>query len=531
MSYTTVFSTLIAALALFYITRRRSTIGNIVGPPSPSWIFGDFPSYSSWKKSMMVIVLGNMLQLLVSPQYGDYEFEWRRLYGSVYRIKGCLGPEFRLLAYFTSAEALERWTGECGDPRRYYQPSNCAMLLIIRCTGEDHRQLRASLNLAFTAAAVRQYKPVFVKVAHSITEQLENSDVLSIDMCPLLSVATLKSISEVVFGCPVEDLGADFIEHNTHIIQLTASQSASQVLFDMIAAHLPQWLLHQAIHLPTKTFGALRAQVHFAEREGWRLVREKTEGAKLGLETDGDLYGVLLNSVRSDSNSLREEDIVGQTSALMIAGQDTTANTLAFGLIELAKNPQFQDSLRAEIHAAVGTGYNNIPYDSMPLLNAFIKESLRMYPAAVLSDRIASEDMVIPLSESIATTTGERMNQIHISKGEFLTLATASYQRMESRWGNDANKFRPTRWLDGTVYQGEALGPYANLLSFHGGPRTCLGWRFAVFEMQVFLCELVGKFSFSLPTGHSAEVRFATTLLPTDSQGGKCALLCVKPIL
>jgi len=191
-------------------------------------------------------------------------------------------------------------------------------------------------------------------------------------MCPLLSAATLKSISEVVFGCPVEDLGADFVEHNSHIVQLTASQSASQVLFDLIAAHLPQWFLHQAVHLPTKTFGALRAQIHFAEREGWRLVREKTEAAKLGLETDGDLYGVLLNSVRSDSNSLREEDIVSQTSVLMIAGQDTTANTLAFGLIELGKNPQFQDSLRAEIHAAVGTGYNNISYDSMPLLNAFI---------------------------------------------------------------------------------------------------------------------------------------------------------------
>ncbi|KAJ7230141.1 hypothetical protein GGX14DRAFT_692049, partial [Mycena pura] len=72
MNYTTVF--LVAVLAISWIARRRSgTIRTIVGPPSPSWIFG------------------NMLQLLLSPQYGDYEFQWGKVYGPVYRIKGCLG--------------------------------------------------------------------------------------------------------------------------------------------------------------------------------------------------------------------------------------------------------------------------------------------------------------------------------------------------------------------------------------------------------------------------------------------------------
>ncbi|KAJ7205211.1 cytochrome P450 [Mycena pura] len=326
-----------------------------------------------------------------------------------------------------------------------------------------------------------------------------------------------------VFGCPVEDLGADFVEHNTRIMHFTSSRSASQILFDAIGARLPVWLLKQAGHLPTKIFTALRAQLYFADREGWRLVRAKTEAAELGLETDGDLYGVLLNAEKP----LPAVDIVGQTSLIMVAGQDTTANTLAFALIELARNPQFQDHLRAEIHAAVGTDPTNIPYESMPLLNAFIKETLRLYPAEPASDRIALEDVVLPLSESVATTAGERIKQIHIQKGETVTLAIASYQRTASRWGADADVFRPTRWLDGTVSQGEAVGPYANLLSFLGGPRACLG----VFEMQVFLCELVGKFSFALAAEHAAQVKLATTLMPTNARGEKCAFLCVKEVL
>jgi len=326
----------------------------------------------------------------------------------------------------------------------------------------------------------------------------------------------------------MEDLGADFLESNSRVVELTSAHSASQILFDGIGSLLPAWFLSNAVHLPIKTFSLLRTQLSLANREGWRLVREKSEAAKQGLGTDGDLYSVLLNS---DSKALRDEDIVGQTSLITIGGQDTTAKSLTFALIELAKNPQFQEDLRAEIHAAFGTDRENIPYDSMPLLNAFIKEVLRLYPAAPFVDRTALKDVVIPVSESIATTSGTRVNQIHIRKGALVTIAIASYQRLTSRWGDDADKFRPTRWLDGTVHQGEAVGPYANLLSFLGGPRACLGWRFAIFEMQVFLCELVGKFSFSLPAGHSTHVRLALNLLPTDSQGKKCALLCANQIL
>ncbi|KAJ7192284.1 cytochrome P450 [Mycena pura] len=436
-------------------------------------------SFSSRKSVLLKTATGNMLQLLLSPQYGDHEFEWIKVYGPVYRIKGCLGD--RLMV--SDPMALQYIVN---SPSFHFTRNVQAMLhwlfgekSMIARRGDDHKQLRAFLNPAFAAAAVRRYQPVFARVAQRITEQLESREAHLVDMCPLLNDAALSAISQAVFGCPVEDLGADFVEGNSQVVELTSAQSASQILFDGIGSLLPAWFLSNAVHLPIKTFSLLRTQLHLANREGWRLVREKSEAAKQGLETDGDLYSVLLNSDRSASRALREEDIVAQTALITIAGQDTSAKTLSFGLIELAKNPQFQESLRTEIHAAFGTDHENIPYDSMPLLNAFIKEILRLYPVVAYIDRVALEDVVIPVSESIVTTAGKRLNQIHIRKGELVSIAIASYQRMASRWGDDADKFRPTRWLDGTVYQGEAVGPYANLFSFLGGPRTCLGWRFA----------------------------------------------------
>ncbi|KAJ7928380.1 hypothetical protein B0H13DRAFT_1860575 [Mycena leptocephala] len=72
---------------------------------------------------------------------------------------------------------------------------------------------------------------------------------------------------------------------------------------------------------------------------------------------------------RSDKNALTEEEIAAQTALILEAGQDTTANTLAFGLLELARAPELQEKPRAEIHSMGGSK----AYDSMPLLNVFIK--------------------------------------------------------------------------------------------------------------------------------------------------------------
>ncbi|KAJ7271618.1 hypothetical protein C8J57DRAFT_1226201 [Mycena rebaudengoi] len=104
----------------------------------------------------------------------------------------------------------------------------------------------------------------------------------------------------------------------------------------------------------------------------WRAIREKLEIVRQGLDPGDDVFSLLRLSVNTEDSkkSLTEEDIVGQTSLIMLA-----ANTLAFGLVELVRDPELQKSLRAEIHAALGTDRHNIAYDSMPLLNGFIKAS------------------------------------------------------------------------------------------------------------------------------------------------------------
>ncbi|KAJ7629235.1 cytochrome P450 [Mycena polygramma] len=468
---TTTLAILVSILAAYVVFHRRSAVSKIIGPPSASWIFG------------------HMRELILSPRYGDHEFAWQKIYGPIYRVAGCIGERLMVsdpvaLQYLLNSPVFVRGPLLDGLLTLVFGENSlivvrgefdlfvllCEQLIIVRI-GAEHRRLRGSMNAGFTSAAVRNYLPVFQKAAEMVSNLFEKSTTASTDICPILSTATLAAITEAVLGSSIEDLGEDFVENNIRLIELTASQSETQILTDAIIAHFPSWMWEMVMYLPTTAAKVMRKERYLTDLIGRRIVREKMDATSKGLELNNDVFSLLYSA-----RKLSAEDVAAQTSIILVAGQETTANTVAFALLELARHSDFQDELRAEILDHGGT---HIAYDNMPMLNALIKEVLRLYPALPLSDRVPLEDTVIPLSEAITTSNGTRISQIPVRKGEVVTMAIAAYQRLASRWGDNPDEFNPARWLDGTTYQGEALSPYANLLSFIGGPRICLGWRFA----------------------------------------------------
>ncbi|CAK5283295.1 unnamed protein product [Mycena citricolor] len=159
----------------------------------------------------------------------------------------------------------------------------------------------------------------------------------------------------------------------------------------------------------------------------------------------------------AETKKLDTEELIAQTTVLLVAGQDTTANALAFCLIELAHNPALQEQLRTEIQARAPAQH----YNQLPLLNAVVKEALRMYPAEPVTDRLAYADDIIPLSEPVLDRHGRKIDCIPVRKGQVVTMAIGS---MASRWGSDAMEFNPMRWLEGgSAHTSDVIGPYANL--------------------------------------------------------------------
>ncbi|KAJ7893044.1 cytochrome P450 [Mycena leptocephala] len=531
MNYGTVPVALTSILILYLIRSLGGTRGNIrhiLGPPSPSWTFGQI-----WLQLSLFIFFtltrkdpGHMLQLLLPPTYGYYEFDWQKLYGPVYRTKGCFGQDRLMVSDSVSLQYI------LNSPDFTFGPTleNALYFLfgmksLMGANDHNHKRLRAALNVGFTAAAVRNYLAVFEKAAQSLTEQLEDTSAVPLDVCPLLSISTLSTISEVVLGYPVKALGEDFMSKNFEIADyitrvIISNQSAVQIVADSISTRLPTWVRRAAINIPTQTFRVIRATKRLSEALGAQVVREKTDAAQQGLEIDTDFYGHLVEQRRSDKNALTEE-IVAQTALILEAGQDTTANTLVFGLLELARALELQEKLRAEIHSMGGSK----AYDSMPLLNAVIKETLRMYPAIPLAERMAVRDMLIPLADPIPMSTRESMSHIHVRKGQVVSLGIASYHRQESRWGEDAHEFNPSRWLSGMTTTSDALGPYANLSSkFSLGAPGMSRMAFCI-TRDAGLPMRVGR---QILEDDAARPRYAATMMPALRDGKRGAPLCVR---
>ncbi|KAJ7445528.1 cytochrome P450 [Mycena galericulata] len=425
MMYTTAAAALFVVLALYFLSRVNRGIQTVVGPPSPSWVFG------------------HMLQLLLAPQWGDYEFKWLKQFGAVY------APQYILKsAHFDYGPVLKNVINILYGKTSVVAPE-----------GVMRRRVRTALNVGFTASAVRNYQPLFEKAAQKVTEQLENASTSPVDICPLLSNATLGAVSEAVLGYSTKELGDDFLENNCQIV-VAGSQSPNQILY---------LLLEAAFYLPTATLKA------------------KLDAAGKGLEINDDVYSLLLNPQQSDktSRALSGEEVVNQTAIILIAGQDTTmsewqegpihANTLAFSLLELAKNLDLQHRLRAEIYSMIGAGGRIVAYDNMLLLNAFVKEAFRLYPAEAITDRIAREDMVLPLSKSIVISDGEHISQIPIRKGQVVTVAIASkdWTRGGALTPTNSNPHAGSKEL---LTRGKSLVHMRTCtLTFLSGAHTCLG--------------------------------------------------------
>jgi len=217
---------------------------------------------------------------------------------------------------------------------------------------------------------------------------------------------------------------------------------------------------------------------------------------------------------------LSDDEIVYQVRTIMFAGHETTGKTLTFALWELAKNRQFQERLRTEINETLkrvrargGDDFTANDFETMPCLVALTKETLRVHPIAIEIVRAPSTDDVLPLSKPVIGASGKTYTELLIPAGTPIFISPLGYNMNRDVWGSDADVFRPERWFEVNQKPETAFGVYGNLATFSGGHRSCIGWRFAVIEIQAFLVTLVRRFDFSLPEDPPRIKRFRGTLI------------------
>jgi cytochrome P450 len=186
-----------------------------------------------------------------------------------------------------------------------------------------------------------------------------------------------------------------------------------------------------------------------------------------------DLLDMLLNARYEDSGlPIPEEQLIDQVLTLIFAGHETVANTLSWLLYALSSEPAVMEKIEAitatrSIQDSVRDEY----------LTAVINESMRLYPAVWIADRVALKD--------------DRFGDYTYPKGTIILTFFYGLHRSKQHW-TDETSFRPERFLTESKSK--------NFFPFGAGPRLCIGNNFAMAEMGFFCYAFFKAFRIS-PTG------------------------------
>lgn len=162
-----------------------------------------------------------------------------------------------------------------------------------------------------------------------------------------------------------------------------------------------------------------------------------------------------------------------------------------------------QEKLRDELWNVPTENPSMDELNDLPYLDAVMRETLRLYAPVVSSLRVSAKDDVIPLNTPYTDVHGQVHDTIRIKKGSRVVIPILAMNRLKTLWGDDAFEFKPERWDSVPETVQHIPGVWGHLMSFLGGPRACIGYRFSLVEMKALMFTLIRNFEFepALPEG------------------------------
>lgn len=176
---------------------------------------------------------------------------------------------------------------------------------------------------------------------------------------------------------------------------------------------------------------------------------------------------------------LDDDDITQNAFLVLVAGYETTSNTLTLVSHMLVNYPDVQEKVRQELMAALGPDDEEISYNTiqkLPYLNCVIQETMRLYPPIFA---FVTREAVVD----------KQYGKLRIPTGTAIMAATEYIHRDPSNWENP-DTFDPERFLP---ERRKGQNPLA-FQPFGAGPRNCIGMRFAQMELRFTLAHILRKY-------------------------------------
>jgi len=235
-------------------------------------------------------------------------------------------------------------------------------------------------------------------------------------------------------------------------------------------------------------------------RRGQAYLRQTLSEVVAGRLPDGgpdDFLGRLIRALNEKFPPEQARALaVDNAATFYLAGHETTANAIAWTLFLLSEQPALQDEAAAEARAALAAGADDagLP-ERLPLLRRILEESMRLYPPVPRFDRQA--------------VAADRIGEEEVQAGDIVSIWPWLLHRHRALWEDpdrfDAERFRP---------EAKAARHRFQYIPFGGGPRLCVGARFAASEALTVLAHWLSAWSFAPMPGREVRVSGMITLRP-----------------
>ncbi|XP_034554756.1 cholesterol 24-hydroxylase-like [Notolabrus celidotus] len=461
-----------------YIKHIHDKYDHIPGPPRNSFLLGHSPSFLKVMKEG-----GNV---------HDTFLGWVEIYGPVCRVNAL----HYVLLLVACPEATKEVLMSPKYPKDKFLYKRLFYLFDERflgnglVTAQDHElwyKQRRIMDPAFSSLYLRGLMGTFNERAEKLMTKLTEmaDDKTEANMLHLVNCVTLDVIAKVAFGVDL-----DLLHNSSPFPEAIETCLKGMVYYirDSLFKYKPKnWPFIKDV----------RKACRLLRTTGAKWIQERKTAMKNGDEVPKDILTQIMKTAGKEGNMSKEDEefMLDNFVTFFIAGQETTANQLAFCIMELGRHPDILQKAKKEVDDVIGMK-QDISYDDLGklvYLSQVLKETLRIYPTAPGTSRDIPEDIVI--------------DGIHIPAG--ITIFFSSYVcgRMD-RFFKDPLKFDPDR------FHPDAPKPYYCYYPFALGPRSCLGQNFAQMEAKVVMAKLLQRFDFSLLPGQSFEVLDCGTLRP-----------------
>ena len=408
-------------------------------------------------------------------------FQRAREYGDVVRIR--FGP-FRFYVLNSPSAIRQALVGEARKLGKGLNFGRTRRLIgsgLVMSEGESHHRQRRLMQPAFHRTEIARYVGTMRDVAVPRISAWPDGGTLAFDR-------EMRSITLTVLARTLlsSDIGADAIDEIERLLRVLLSELVARG----ISANVPglAWV-------PTRSNRRFSA----ANRRLRALLTDVIDAYRRVGTDHGDLISILMHARDDDTGTgMTNEQLRDEATTLVIAGSETTGNTIAWACYLLAQHPRIQERLQQEVDLVLaGADPDYETLSRLPFTRAVITETLRLY----------SPVWILPRRALVDVELGGHL----LRAGSRIFFSPYALNR-DARLHRDPDRFDPDRWA--TDYSKSDMR--ATFFPFGQGIRNCIGEGFAWTESTLLLSVIAAHWQLRLADGAAVRPVVSSTLVPSE---------------